>query len=102
MRITSVSAGMIAIGVVVAGIAVPDMPGAGGGTAAAQSGGYYTPPATYERDVARDRRAAGAPTRLEVTPRRPLVRVCEDWLDVENRPSGTVIVPKMRCRWAYR
>lgn len=102
MRGISVSAGVIAIGVVAIGVSVPGLLGAGDGTAAAQSGGYYTPPATYEREAARARRAAGAPTRLEVTPRRPLVRVCEDWLDIENRPSGTVIVPKMRCRWAYR
>ncbi|MFL9828536.1 hypothetical protein [Rhodoplanes sp. SY1] len=100
MRGISVSAGVIAIGVVAIGVSVPGL--LGDGTAAAQSGGYYTPPATYEREAARARRAAGAPTRLEVTPRRPLVRVCEDWLDIENRPSGTVIVPKMRCRWAYR
>ncbi|MFD2184342.1 hypothetical protein [Rhodoplanes azumiensis] len=102
MRITRVSAGMIAFGVVLVGIAVPDLLGSRGGTAAAQSGGYYTPPATDEREVTRARRAAGVPTRLEVTPRRPLVRICEDWLDVENRPSGSAIVPKMRCRWGYR
>jgi hypothetical protein len=27
------------------------------------------------------------------------VRQCESWLATENRPSGTVIVPKMRCWW---
>jgi hypothetical protein len=26
-------------------------------------------------------------------------RECTDALVVENRPSGTVIVPRMRCRW---
>jgi hypothetical protein len=27
------------------------------------------------------------------------VRQCESWLATEYRPSGTVIVPKMRCWW---
>jgi len=45
------------------------------------------------------------PTRLRVTPlrRAPLdrraYRQCQDWYETEHRPSGTVIVPKMRCWW---
>jgi hypothetical protein len=27
------------------------------------------------------------------------VRVCSDWYRTENRPSGTVVTPQMRCRW---
>lgn len=27
------------------------------------------------------------------------VRECNSWLEQEFRPSGTVIVPRMRCRW---
>ena len=27
------------------------------------------------------------------------VRACEAWYEQEYRPSGTVIVPRMRCRW---
>jgi hypothetical protein len=44
-------------------------------------------------------------TRITVRPlrRAPLdrraTRQCEDWLATEYRPSGTVIVPKMRCWW---
>lgn len=44
-------------------------------------------------------------TRLRVTPlrRAPLdrraYRQCQDWYETEHRPSGTVIVPKMRCWW---
>ncbi|MDB5599661.1 MAG: hypothetical protein JWN71_1705 [Xanthobacteraceae bacterium] len=44
-------------------------------------------------------------TRLRVTPlrRAPLdqraYRQCQDWYETEYRPSGTVIVPKMRCWW---
>ena len=27
------------------------------------------------------------------------VRACNSWYEQEYRPSGTVIVPRMRCRW---
>jgi hypothetical protein len=27
------------------------------------------------------------------------VRQCRSWLEPENRPSGPVIVPRMRCWW---
>jgi hypothetical protein len=27
------------------------------------------------------------------------VRQCTSWLAAENRPSGAVIVPRMRCWW---
>src|SRR4051812_42874970 len=55
------------------------------------------------------------PPRITVTPRQPLatpyplpgaafpgpgyVRDCVSWLEQEPRPSGTVIVPRMSCRW---
>jgi hypothetical protein len=29
------------------------------------------------------------------------VRECTDWLAVEHRPSGTVLVPRQRCWWAF-
>jgi hypothetical protein len=44
-------------------------------------------------------------TRIIVTPRRysypgpGAVRQCTSWLQPEYRPSGTVIVPQMRCWW---
>jgi hypothetical protein len=28
------------------------------------------------------------------------VRQCVSWLATEHRPSGTVVVPRMRCWWA--
>ncbi|MGP0095116.1 MAG: hypothetical protein ACLPKB_34955 [Xanthobacteraceae bacterium] len=28
------------------------------------------------------------------------VRECTDWLAVEHRPSGTVLVPRERCWWS--
>jgi hypothetical protein len=79
----------VAVAALAAGISVGDV-----GVAAAQAA--FGPPGATQRRVAR------GPTRIEVTPNRRLVRLCEDWLDVEYRPSGTVIVPKMRCRWGYR
>jgi len=29
------------------------------------------------------------------------VRECTDWLAVEHRPSGTVLVPRERCWWSH-
>ncbi len=57
-----------------------------------------------------------APPRVIVTPRQPAAslypspypyaypgpgyaRACTSWLEPEARPSGTVIVPRMRCQW---
>lgn len=28
------------------------------------------------------------------------VRICNAWYEQEYRPSGTVIVPRMRCHWS--
>lgn len=70
------------------------------GDARAQAGPGYTVPSAEER--AQARRAARGPTRIQVTPNRQLYRECVDWLAVEHRPSGDVITPQMRCRWAYR
>jgi hypothetical protein len=45
-----------------------------------------------------------APTQLRVIQERvylppTAVRTCDAWYEQEFRPSGTVIVPRMRCRW---
>lgn len=45
-----------------------------------------------------------APTQLRVIRERTYlpptaVRACDAWYEQEFRPSGTVIVPRMRCRW---
>lgn len=32
-------------------------------------------------------------------PGRNAVRQCVSWLATEHRPSGTVVVPRMRCWW---
>lgn len=40
-----------------------------------------------------------ARTRIDVTPARPMHRECTSRLEQEFRPSGTVIVPRLRCVW---
>jgi hypothetical protein len=45
-----------------------------------------------------------APARIRVHPLADYpgpnaVRQCTSWLATEYRPSGTVIVPRMRCWW---
>jgi hypothetical protein len=42
------------------------------------------------------------PTRITVAPLSRYYRQCDSWLAVEHRPSGDVITPQMRCRWALR
>jgi hypothetical protein len=41
------------------------------------------------------------PLRIEIVPRQ-FYRQCVDWYDVEHRPTGDTIVPRMRCRWSVR
>jgi hypothetical protein len=55
--------------------------------------------------VQRRVRVRRAPTRIRVYrslydyPGPNAVRQCSSWLAQEYRPSGTVIVPRMRCWW---
>jgi hypothetical protein len=37
--------------------------------------------------------------RIEIHPRPLLYRRCTDWYELQNRPSGTVLYPQMRCWW---
>jgi hypothetical protein len=37
--------------------------------------------------------------RIEIHPRPLLYRRCVDWYELQNRPSGTVLYPQMRCHW---
>jgi len=43
--------------------------------------------------------ARRAPTQIEIYPRPLLYRRCVDWYELQNRPSGTVLYPQMRCWW---
>lgn len=55
-------------------------------------------------DVSSQSRRRPPPTRLRVYREHGYlppnaVRTCNAWYEQEFRPSGTVIVPRMRCRW---
>jgi len=36
---------------------------------------------------------------IVITPRPLLYRQCVDWLEMQYRPSGTVLYPQFRCWW---
>ena len=50
-------------------------------------GGPYAPTVRHTRP------------RIEITPRPLLYRRCIDWLELQYRPSGTVLYPQYRCWW---
>jgi hypothetical protein len=56
-------------------------------SAIAQRGASTLPPPRYAR------------RRIEINPRPLLYRRCVDWYELQNRPSGTVLYPQMRCWW---
>jgi len=71
-----------------------------------QAVAQYATPAQASSDGAAMRRAlVHPPARIRVHPLAQsypgpdAVRQCASWLASEYRPSGTVIVPKMRCWW---
>jgi hypothetical protein len=37
--------------------------------------------------------------RIVITPSPLLYRRCVDWLELQYRPSGTVLYPQYRCWW---
>jgi len=72
----------------------------------AQAVAQTVTPAQISSDGAAIRRAlVHPPARIRVHPLAQsypgpdAVRQCASWLAPEFRPSGTVIVPKMRCWW---
>jgi hypothetical protein len=36
---------------------------------------------------------------IVIHPGQLLYRRCVDWYELQNRPSGTVLFPQMRCWW---
>lgn len=50
-------------------------------------------------DLSAQARPRGQRPRIRVTPGRLLYRDCISWIEREWRPSGTVIVPRLRCWW---
>jgi hypothetical protein len=60
--------------------------------------------AAQQIETSAQSRRRRAPTQLRVIRERmylppTAVRTCDAWYEQEFRPSGTVIVPRMRCRW---
>jgi hypothetical protein len=106
---------VLAAGVLIGSVAFPT-PGA---QAQAAGGLERAKPAPLELSAQKRRKAARARTRITVRPsygvlRRAtiyptpfdihapgpgFVRQCSSWLAPELRPSGPVIVPRMRCWW---
>jgi hypothetical protein len=37
--------------------------------------------------------------RITINPAPLLYRRCTDWYELQNRPSGTVLYPQIRCWW---
>ena len=52
-----------------------------------------------QADLAVRRMPRYARRRIEIYPGRLLYRRCIDWYELQNRPSGTVLYPQMRCWW---
>jgi hypothetical protein len=44
-------------------------------------------------------RARQVRPRIVITPRPLLYRRCVDWLELQYRPSGTVLFPQYKCWW---
>jgi hypothetical protein len=36
---------------------------------------------------------------IEIRPQHLIYRRCVDWLELQHRPSGTVLFPQYRCWW---
>ncbi len=100
MRSTAWAVIMVASVAVFAGADVSFSPASAGDAVAA-----YAQAGQGQVAVQRRSRVRRAPTRIRVY-RQPYgypgpnaVRQCSSWLAQEYRPSGTVIVPRMRCWW---
>lgn len=53
-----------------------------------------------ELSAPRRLRVRGTPLRVYRRALSPnAVRACDSWYALEYRPSGTVLVPRMSCRW---
>jgi hypothetical protein len=61
----------------------------------AQTTPYPYPGWTYQPS----RQVRQVRPRIEVNPQRLLYRRCIDWYELQNRPSGTVLFPELRCWW---
>ena len=60
---------------------------------------FAAPDATKEISAQRRARVVITPGQRTGYPGPSAKRECESWLQVENRPSGQVLTPQMRCFW---
>ena len=90
---------------ILAGLVMMPVTGMGGSIGAAQAQNVSARPLSAATDLsAQRRRIRRPPTRLRVYREDGYLpptakRACQAWYEQEYRPSGTVIVPRMRCRW---
>ena len=74
------------------------------GAALVIAGVSVSPPSFAATDATKEI-SAQRRARVVITPARSgypgpsSKRECESWLQVENRPSGQVLTPQMRCFW---
>ena len=66
--------------------------------ASASAPGFAATDTTKEISAQRRARVVITPARSGY-PGPTAKRECESWLQVENRPSGQVLTPQMRCFW---
>ncbi len=71
--------------ILIAVLVVAALPFVSAAPAAAQNG--TSPPPRHVRG------------RIIIHPGRLLYRRCVDWYELQDRPSGTVLYPQMRCWW---
>jgi hypothetical protein len=90
---------LIGLALIALGMPAPDFIGRAQGAPAAPQ----TASATLPTDLSAQRRFRRRATPIYIYGHRPLaptaVRSCYSWYAQEYRPSGTVIVPHMRCHW---
>lgn len=85
----SAPAGLLAIAaVVVSGL-----------LAAPQQAAAQAAPSPYVEAVPATGPARHARSRITINPAPLLYRRCVDWYELQDRPSGTVLFPQMRCWW---
>jgi hypothetical protein len=79
--------------ILIAGFILAALPFAAAAPAVAQNG---TSPIAQPATASPPRYVRG---RITIHPGRLLYRRCIDWYELQNRPSGPVLFPEMRCWW---
>jgi hypothetical protein len=85
---------MMSLKILIAGFILAALPFAAAALAVAQNG--TSPIAQPSTASPPPRHVRG---RITIHPGRLLYRRCVDWYELQNRPSGPVLFPEMRCWW---